>query len=163
MSPFLYKWLWQLLKLNIFSENNLQIPEDISRHCFDSVQILICGFLNLTWSEMLKLSHVFPNLEELRLPNNKIDKLDTPLENNFKSLKVLDLENNPIGDWNEILKLRAIPTLEQLSIENIGLKSIRFEENSKTNLFLNLKKLILTNNLLNDVSIDLLAINSLYS
>ncbi|KAI4470929.1 tubulin-specific chaperone e [Holotrichia oblita] len=135
--------------LNV-SENNLQLPDDLSAHRFDSVEILICGFLNLTWFEMLKLSHVFPNLEELRLPNNRIEKLDTPVENNFKNLKVLDLENNPIGDWDEILKLRVIPTLEQLSIENIGLKNVKFEENSKTTAFPNLKKLILTNNLLND-------------
>ncbi|KRT78354.1 hypothetical protein AMK59_6524 [Oryctes borbonicus] len=143
------KQLKNLTWLNV-SENNLLIPEDLSSYNFPSVQILICGTLGLTWRDMLKLSHVFPNLEELRVPNNKIKHLDTPIENDFKNLKVLDLENNLIEDWNEILKLRVITNLEQLSIENIGLKIIRFSETPNSNIFPNLKKLILTNNLLND-------------
>lgn len=98
------------------------------------------------------MSHVFPSLEELRVPNNNIQNLDTPENNSFRNLKVLDLENNPIENWNEILKLRTITALEQLSVENIGLKTIGFEGTSKTNIFTNIRKLVLTSNQLNDVS-----------
>lgn len=124
----------------------------MSPYKYTSIRILIGGSLNLSWSDILKLSHVFPNLEELRVPNNNVKRLDTPVDNNFKSLMVLDLENNPIGEWNEILKLQVMVNLEQLSLENTGLKHIKFEESPQTTAFANLKKLVLTNNLLNDVS-----------
>lgn len=109
--------------------------------------------MRLTWNEIIKLSQVFPNIQELRAPSNSIRCLDTPLQNNFKHLRILDLEDNEIVEWNEVCKLSAIPALEHLIIDNIRLRSIKFKKcnNQGLDIFENLRKLALSNNLISDV------------
>lgn len=135
------------------SENYLEPVNNCINCCFPTVKTLICGSMRLTWSEIVKLSEAFPNLEELRVPSNNISCLDTPVDNNFKQLKVMDLEDNNIEEWEEICKLSVIPTLEHLIIENVRLKSIRFRkcENQGLDIFENLRRLALSNNLISDV------------
>lgn len=144
-----------ILQFNVFSfsENYLQPLEKLPDDSFPTLKSLICGSMRLTWGELIKLSIVFPNLRELRAPNNTITHLNTPLENNFNSLKILDLEGNTIVEWTEICKLAVIPSLEQIILDNIQLKNIRFEKckNQSLDFFSNLKKLSLSNNLINDV------------
>lgn len=111
--------------------------------------------MKLQWEDILKLSSVFPNLEELRAISNNIEHLDTPTENSFTNLQILDLENNNIKDWSEICKLSAIPMVNHLILDNIQLKSIKFGKcnNQSLDFFKNVRRLALSNNLINDVSI----------
>lgn len=130
--------------------------DDSAGYCFPTVRTLVCGSMRLTWNQLVKLSQVFPNLEELRAPSNNIRCLDTPVTNIFSQLKILDLEDNEIVEWKEVCKLAAIPSLEHLIIENIRLKGIKFQKcpNQGLNIFENLRKLALSNNLINDVSMN---------
>lgn len=136
-----------------FSENYLQPQKTSVDYCFPTVKTLVCGSMRLTWDDLVKLSDVFPNLEELRVPSNNITSLNTPISNNFKKLKILDLEDNEIIEWAEVCKLSVIPSLEQLIVDNIRLKCIKFEKcnNQGLKIFENLKKMSLSNNLIDNV------------
>lgn len=139
--------------LNV-SENFMTIPENYTDYRFPNIRTLICGSMELTWNDVLKIVSVFPNIEEFRVPNNHITNLS--LVDNFQDLKLLDLEGNLIGSWDEVCKLRTALNLEQLNIENIGISSIRFSETvPKVSIFRSLRKLCIVNNLINDVSYTL--------
>lgn len=130
------------------------MPEEYKKYCYPSLKTLICGVMKLNWQDIIKLSYVFPNIEELRAITNNIRCLDTPAENNFKNLQLLDIENNDIKEWSEICKLSVIPTLQHLVLDNIRLTSIRFKkcENQRLDFFTNINRLAISNNLINDVS-----------
>ncbi|XP_066250436.1 tubulin-specific chaperone E [Euwallacea similis] len=139
----------QLYSLNV-SENLLKFPESCS-HIFPNITIFICGFMNLTWPDIITLSNVFPNINELRANNNQISDLFTEEKNNFQNLEGLDLEYNPIKSWDEIVKLKHIKSLNSLSIGSISLEKIDFKTDSaKVDYFHNLTKLSISNNGIND-------------
>lgn len=129
-----------------FSQNLLELPENFQEFSFPNLKTLICGLMRLTWTDILNLSCIFPNLNELRITSNRISNIDTP-ENCFQSLHLLDLEGNELHDWNEICKLTAIPTLEHLNLENTGIKSIRLNHD----MFKTVTKLVLSGNSIEDV------------
>lgn len=109
--------------------------------------------MKLNWCNVLKLSEIFPNIEELRVPHNSITNLEAPKEDSFYNLQLLDLENNRIEEWSEILKLCHIPLLNHLILENIGLKSIYFPPNcDMEHCFSKLSRLVLTENKIDSVS-----------
>ncbi|XP_019872154.1 tubulin-specific chaperone E isoform X2 [Aethina tumida] len=126
------------------SENYLTLPDNYSDFIFPNIKTLICGYMNLKWSDVLKLSTVFPNVEELRVPYNDITVLCIPKNTTLINLKMLDLEGNSIEHWSEIMKLSIIGTLQQLNLENINLKSIEIDKTD--NIFINLIKINLSNN-----------------
>lgn len=136
-----------------YSENVLCFPENYRDYIFPNITILICGYMNLTWEDVNKLSSVFPNIEELRVPYNNITNLTMPNQHNLKQLKVLDLEGNCIKQWSEINKLSVIPSLEHMMLENTKLENIYFESNLVLSDFPNLNKLNINNNLIKEVYI----------
>lgn len=138
-----------------FSENILQIPEDLSTVHFPSISALICGQMRLNWKDILTLSKIFPSLEELRVQYNMITELEIPDETYFCTLKVLDFEGNNIQNWDEINKLGVLKNLEQLIVTNISITTIKFpvcELGEKLQIFINLRQLVISENLINDVS-----------
>lgn len=116
---------------------------------FPNLKVLICGSMQLNWDAVLKLSKVFTNIEELRAPHNEITCLDTN-QDEFLQMKLLDLEGNNIQDWNEACKLTIISTIEHLNLENIGIRKIKFDG---CNIFRNLKKLVISENYIDNVSL----------
>ncbi|CAG9771060.1 unnamed protein product [Ceutorhynchus assimilis] len=141
--------LSQLYWLNV-SQNVFVFPENITQ-VFCNVTVFICGYMNLTWQDIKKLSKIFPNINELRANNNNITYLTTEAKNCFNNLEILDLEDNPILSWDEIVKLKNIKSLQDLSIGNIGLQKIDFKtELAKLDYFFNLTKLCINNNSIND-------------
>ncbi|XP_044755884.1 tubulin-specific chaperone E [Coccinella septempunctata] len=143
------KQLDQLCWLNV-SENLLTIPANIEDFNLPTVETLICTKMRLTWEDILKVTLAFPNITELRVPFNNIKNLDTPSEI-LKNLKVLDIEDNEIGEWSEICKLSTLENLEELFVGNVGLKKIEFiGHKPKVDTFLKLKKLAISNNLIDN-------------
>lgn len=135
-----------------FSENVLTIPENIADYNVPSVETLICTTMHLTWNEILRITLAFPNVKELRVPFNNLKKLDTSPEM-LLNLKVLDIEDNEIVEWSEICKLSVLENLEELYVGNVGLKEIEFiGDEFKVDTFSKLKKLAISNNLINNVS-----------
>ncbi|XP_031356946.1 tubulin-specific chaperone E-like [Photinus pyralis] len=137
----------ELLKWLNVSENIMgEMPTDYGYYRFPKLKSLICGTMRLDWDTVLELGRVYPFVDELRAPLNGITTLDTP-EGLFPNLAVLDLEGNPIGGWEEVCKLAAIPRLEHLNVENTGITRIYFQ---KSNMFPNLKKLVISCNRIGD-------------
>lgn len=136
------------------SENLMEMPEDISRWKFPNMRVLTCGKAELTWADVIKLMQVFPNIEELRVPSNKISSLELPDNHNFKNLKLFDIENNPIENWKEVNKLGKLPKLQLLYLEKTGLETIELpSKTGKSDCFKDLKKLVLSENKIDKVSI----------
>ncbi|KAF7273590.1 hypothetical protein GWI33_013698 [Rhynchophorus ferrugineus] len=107
----------------------------------------------LEFPEKLTLSKIFPNINELRANNNYITELSTDKKNNFNNLEILDLEDNYIKDWNEVVKLNAIASLQNLSLDGVGLRMIHFKTDSSTlEYFTNLSKLCISNNCIDNWS-----------
>ncbi|KAL1517512.1 hypothetical protein ABEB36_001268 [Hypothenemus hampei] len=139
----------QLYLLNV-SENMLVLPENDQR-IFPNITVFICGHMNLTWQDIKILSAIFPNINELRANNNNITELSCDKKHNFHNLEILDLENNPIGSWDNIVNLKVIKSLQDLSIGGIGLDKIDFKTDSeKIDYFHNLTKLCISDNNIND-------------
>jgi hypothetical protein len=135
--------------LNV-SENLLRLPESLGGRKFPNVKTLICGAMELNWTDVCEIARIFHGLEEFRAPHNKIESLSPP-RGIFNNLQLLDIEGNKIQYWSEVCKLSAAPVLEQLILENTGLSSIEFEGNErKVPVFRTLKKLCIVNNLLSE-------------
>lgn len=135
------------------SENILTFPEDCDKYLFPNLRTLICGAMKLTWDDIIKLSAIFPGIEELRAISNEITHLDTPPENNFKNVRILDLEGNAIREWSEICKLGVMPNLQHMILENIQISNIKFENcgGQQLPIFQNVLRLALSNNLIDNV------------
>lgn len=135
-----------------FSENILLFPENFEQFVFPNITVLICGYMQLTWEDVKKVSKIFPNVNELRTPYNNITDLSTPCDHNFQTLQYLDLEGNDIIHWSEIKKLSVISSLEHLIIENIRLENI-VSDSSEMPIaeFPNLKHININENLIAEV------------
>ncbi|VDP16997.1 unnamed protein product [Soboliphyme baturini] len=97
--------------------------------------------------EILRILSMFPNLQELRLSHNNLTNFETlklPL------LKVLDLENNQISDWNYVAVLSSLPRLEVLNLNGNYISEIRIKSTSQSHPFPSLKVLYLSRNKIED-------------
>lgn len=130
------------------------MPEDAE--VFPCIKSLICGYMKLTWKNVIRISEFFPELEEFRIPYNLIVELDLRINHCFKYIKLLDLEGNTIKEWHEVNKLGILSTLEKLIVTNTSISRIYFttpSKSRKTDIFSNLKHIVLSENLIDNVSI----------
>jgi len=135
--------LSHLTVLNI-SDNKLNIPlkpEDL-RHTFKNLKQLSMSSMDYNWADIMECSLMWPAIENLAIPYNKITSIDILPNEKFSCLKVLNLEGNDIENWEDVDNLGQLPNLEQLSLYSTGLKNIQIKKNS----FLQLSKLSLSNN-----------------
>lgn len=146
------------LKLVNLSNNTLSIPEQ-SKFAFDvknvysNIEHLILNRMNYTWSDIQKVLKHFPNLIELKVCFNSIDKIETVDVNLFRKLRILDLETNPINDWEHLKRIGSLTELQTLYANEVGISSIHFNEvndQSKTELFSKLKYFSINDNKIND-------------
>ncbi|KAF2300620.1 hypothetical protein GH714_014533 [Hevea brasiliensis] len=78
-----------------------------------------------------ELNHLLPMIEELHLMRNGISRImptSSSIVQGFGSLRLLNLENNSIAEWNEILKLSLLRSLEQLHLNKNNLKHIFYPD-----------------------------------
>ncbi|EEB11830.1 tubulin-specific chaperone E, putative [Pediculus humanus corporis] len=143
------------LKILNLSNNRLKISENVVKsESFQSLEHIVLGNLMYSWFQVLECSNFFLNIQALQVQFNNIVTLETPNEKIFSNLCMLDLEGNPIKSWNEINKIGYIKTLETLNISQCGIDNIYLPVNTDssqvTDLFKNLKNLILNGNNIND-------------
>ncbi|XP_066992590.1 tubulin-specific chaperone E isoform X3 [Anabrus simplex] len=143
----------QLPKLRLLniSDNRLMLPENPIelQDAFRSLEHLIAGLLEYTWSEMMTCATMWPHIKSLQVPYNHFVVLEPSPSNVLSQLKFLDLDGNPIDSWAEINKLGKLPCLETLNVSNTGLTDIYFpteKPDQKTDLFQALRKLCITEN-----------------
>ncbi|XP_050301036.1 tubulin-specific chaperone E [Anthonomus grandis grandis] len=139
----------KLSSLNV-SNNRLTFSEECN-YTFPNIKQFICGHMELTWSDIIKLSIIFPCIIDLRANHNHITDLTIEDPKSFEHLKILDLEYNPIGSWDKILELQKITSLQDLSVGGTGIEKIDFKtDKPKFDGFMNLTKLCISENLIND-------------
>lgn len=137
---------------------------------------LILNDCSVKWEEMVAVGRSLPDLQELHLCRNGIASLHLgkseivkglQLSEAFPNLRLLDLEENSLGKWEEILEVSQLPSLEELFLSDNQIDSIRLcpfdrekEFSSRSRFpFERLRSLRLGNNRLGDwASID--ALNS---
>ncbi|KAK5575676.1 hypothetical protein RB653_006809 [Dictyostelium firmibasis] len=134
----------------------------------NNVKELILVNSNLSnWSIISSLcKYLFKNVESICLSSNSIENTNLFIENHnnnnedekqqlysFPNLKTLDLANNNIKSFNDIISsLGNLPQLTELNLNNNQITDIEFNDyngHGKTNQFKNLKRIYLSNNKIN--------------
>ncbi|KAJ6297204.1 hypothetical protein OIU78_022851 [Salix suchowensis] len=96
-------------------------------------------FLNNTgikWTQIEVLKDLLPVIEELHLMGNGINAIQTAsssIVHGFHSLRLLNLEENCIAEWNEILKLSQLRSLEELHLNKNNLNHIFYPDHDTIN------------------------------
>lgn len=131
------------------SNNRLCLPSDPSAHCqaFCSLKVLALNSCDLTWPQILECAPMWPQLEDLCVEENNITELQRP-DGVLQSLKSLSLSSNPVVQ-DSLIRIAALPRLEQLSLSKTGLTDIRFDDaapGSQTAMFPALKNLNVDHN-----------------
>nr|GME02494.1 tubulin-folding cofactor E [Ipomoea batatas] len=143
----------------------------LERNTMNGICLIIS--LSCTYLNDCKYSiYSFPFIEELHLVGNKLKEI-TPSSSTFvkgfDSLHLLNLDDNCIDSWEEILKLSQLKSLEQLFLNHNNLSCIWYPDHGKlhetangdeclgkgSKPFKNLHSLLLGNNNIKDVeSVD---------
>eukprot|EP00249_Psilotum_nudum_P006771 c20044_g1_i1 orf=398-2047(-) len=134
----------ELPDLEVLDLSSSRIEVGANSLCiFRNLKTLVLNNCSIAWRQVEILKCSFPLLEELHLCGNDIQKFELEQEDaivstsnkfveGFKFLHLLDLEKNCIEAWEEIMKLSALESLEQLHIGHNNLKQIFYHEQSAT-------------------------------
>ncbi|CAN1855255.1 Tubulin-folding cofactor E [Linum perenne] len=80
-----------------------------------------------------ELEHLLPVIEELHLMGNGISEIKVATSSSvqrFESLRLLNLEDNCIAEWGEIIKISMLRSLEHLQLNKNNLKSVFYPDDS---------------------------------
>ncbi|CAH8359323.1 unnamed protein product [Eruca vesicaria subsp. sativa] len=148
------------LSYNSLSSEVTSLPQ------LKNIRVLVLNNTGLSWTQVEKLRPSLPALEELHLMGNMISSITSTSSSDdqvFNSLRLLNLEDNCISEWSEVLKLSKLPCLEHLYLNKNKLSRIFHSVNgneSSTNSsvpFPSLRCLLLGANNIGDLaSIDAL-------
>ena len=143
----------QLKKLRVLdvSGNKMRLLDDNSvlTEALASLKHLVVNDMSYDWRDVASVSTVLPKLEILHAQCNRIVRIDEVSEDDFKTLLELDLNDNPVEGWEQILRFSQLPRLIYLNVNNCRIKSIDFPDKEKK-YFPALKMLQLSQNLLDN-------------
>nr|GMD23200.1 tubulin-folding cofactor E isoform X1 [Ipomoea batatas] len=159
-----------LAVLNI--SHNIMAHDISGMPLLNNIRILVLNHTGISWKHVEILKDSFPFIEELHLVGNKLKEI-TPSSSTFvkgfDSLHLLNLDDNCIDSWEEILKLSQLRSLEQLFLNHNNLSCIWYPDHGTlhetangdeclgkgSKPFKNLHSLLLGNNNIKDVeSVD---------
>ncbi|KAJ8625342.1 hypothetical protein MRB53_033872 [Persea americana] len=107
--------------------NNFMAQDITGLPLLKNIRILVLNNCGITWKQVEILKQSLPSVEELHLMANKL-KIIMPepsaCSNGFDLLRLLNLEDNCIEMWDEVLKLYQLKSLEQLHLNKNKLKWI---------------------------------------
>lgn len=107
------------------SLNRLELPNENEQLRFEKIDTLILNACNLfDWNEILGIAKMCPNLREFSVKQNNIKCLTDDSAEAFPRLETLSLGENSICDFEEVLKLKDLPALKELLINNNQMKRI---------------------------------------
>ncbi|XP_027092238.1 tubulin-folding cofactor E [Coffea arabica] len=98
-----------------------------------NIRILVLNHIGINWKQVEMLKDSVPCIEELHLIGNNIKEITLSSSmrvEGFDYLHLLNLEENCLADWNEIMKLSKIKSLEQLLLNKNSLNEIWYPEHS---------------------------------
>ncbi|KAF7852343.1 hypothetical protein BT93_L0899 [Corymbia citriodora subsp. variegata] len=96
------------------------------------LRVLVLNNTGISWEQVEMLKESLPSIEELHLMGNNISTIESGssfVDGGFDSLQLLNLENNSIADWEEIVKLSKLTSLEQIHLNKNKLKRIFYPGN----------------------------------
>lgn len=158
---YIYEQLPSLIAVNL--SNNLMVQNVTKLPQLKRIRVLVLNNARISWSQVEIIKHSLPEIEELHLMGNQISTIKLTSSSNvqgFDSLKLLNLEDNCIVDWNEVLKLSCLKSLEQLYLNKNKLSCIFYPDDNNLHdksflPFQNLQCLLLGSNKIEDpASID---------
>ncbi|KAI0501485.1 hypothetical protein KFK09_016430 [Dendrobium nobile] len=119
---------------NLNLTNNLLEADVPELPSFSNIRILVLNNCGVTWKQVERLGQYLHAVEELHLMGNKMtlllpSELDITNIKGFNSLRLLNLENNCICSWEEVLKLAKLRRLEQLHLNKNKLTHIFYPTN----------------------------------
>jgi len=109
------------LPQNYFEEKN--IAQYIHTHLFELVFIDMA----LDWQQILTLAPALIYCENLHLVKNhcsKISSIGKIPTDHFKLLKFINLEDNNIESWDEIVEFRHLPNLKRITLNKNRIQNI---------------------------------------
>lgn len=116
------------------------------------INLSACGLSN--WTDVLTIAGLWPNIRSVSLQSNGIAELSAPnTADVFRCLESLDLHQNQLADFNEIVKLGGVRTLKRLFLMKNGLRHIQLPDCAPSEyvpLFPYLEELNLRDNLIDD-------------
>lgn len=123
--------------LQVLNLTNNFMEHDIAElPLLQNICILVLNNCGMTWKEVEILKESLPAVEELHLMANKLRTITpapsvplTACVRGFDNLRLLNLEDNCIDSWHEILKLSYLRSLEQLHLNKNKLKHIYYPAN----------------------------------
>ncbi|KAJ7982715.1 Tubulin-folding cofactor E [Quillaja saponaria] len=95
-----------------------------------SIRVLVLNYTGIDWEQVDVLKLSLPAIEELHLLGNNISRIMTSssVVQGLDSLRVLNLEDNCIAEWDEIIKLSQLRCLEQLHLNKNSLNCIFYPD-----------------------------------
>ncbi|KAG5562458.1 hypothetical protein RHGRI_005252 [Rhododendron griersonianum] len=118
-----------LVALNL--TNNLMAHDILGLPQLRNIRVLVLNNTGIKWIQVEMLKCSLPVIEELHLMGNKLSAITPPssdIVQGFDSLRLLNLEDNCIADWNEILKLSQLKSLEQLHLNKNSINRLWYPE-----------------------------------
>ncbi|KAI3761099.1 hypothetical protein L1987_51507 [Smallanthus sonchifolius] len=151
--------------LTALNLTNNRMSNDVARIShLRNLRLLVLNNVSIIWSRVEVLKDSLQAIQELHLMGNKIREItptSSKIVQGFCSLRVLNLEDNYIADWGEILKLSQLKCLEQLHLNKNNIERIWYPATDEVSYkpFQNLRCLLIGGNKIEDLaSID--ALNS---
>ncbi|XP_058090068.1 tubulin-folding cofactor E [Magnolia sinica] len=121
----------ELAALEVLNLSNNVMTHDITDlPLLKNIRILVLNNCGMTWDQVEILKHSLPAVEELHLMENNLRTImpepsaaGTYVEG-FDLLRLLNLEDNCIDMWDEIVKFSQLRSLQQLHLNKNNLKHI---------------------------------------
>eukprot|EP00118_Oscarella_pearsei_P017133 m.169026 g.169026 ORF g.169026 m.169026 type:complete len:250 (+) comp38969_c0_seq67:594-1343(+) len=114
----------QLRSLNLSGNSIQSFQSDDECQEFSQVKVLFLNGMQLSWQEVAAILKVFPLAEEVHLCWNAITTIRINQESMSSRLHLLNLEQNSIEDWSEVMKLACLPCLQTLILNGNSLSSL---------------------------------------
>lgn len=123
----------KLTSLNV-SQNRLRPPQpddddddNNCDKCFISVRSLFANRLEYDWASLFGCLRLFPILQDLHACFNRVSSINSVLSLPCSSsLRLINLEGNPIDSWDGVIALGELKQLQTLILNDCSLSEIRF-------------------------------------
>ncbi|XP_057433128.1 tubulin-folding cofactor E [Lotus japonicus] len=111
---------------------NLMTPYKSELPLLKSIRVLVLNNTGVDWEQVELLRQPLMAIEELHIMGNNISRIlpmTSSMVQGFDSLRLLNLEDNCIAEWKEIMKLSQLRCLEQLYLNKNCLSSLFYPDN----------------------------------
>ncbi|KAL9320647.1 hypothetical protein ACSQ67_012486 [Phaseolus vulgaris] len=143
--------------------NILMSPYKTDLPILKIIQVLVLNNTGVDWQQVELLRPSLTTIEELHIMGNNISRIlptSSSMVQGFDYLRLLNLEDNCIDEWNEIMKLSQLRCLEKLYLNKNCLNSLFYPDNKEQHEsevtcykpFQNLCRLLLGNNNIGDLA-----------